>query len=57
MKLTKDVARWLKENAYAVKGGEYWFLPDFPDGQVPDKLEIPIKKQSWEKYKTVGAMK
>lgn len=23
--------------------------------EIPDKLEIPINKQSWRKYKTVGA--
>ena len=51
MKLTQDIARWLKENAYAVKDDEYWFLPDFPNEQTPDRLEIPIKKRAWGKYK------
>ena len=47
MKLTKDVVKWLKENAYAAKAEEYWFLPDFPSEQTPDKLEIPIRKKTW----------
>ena len=50
MKFTEDVQKWLRENAYAVKGDDYWFLPDFPSEQVPDRLEIPIKGQSWKKY-------
>jgi len=50
LELTKDVARWLKENAYAVKGGETWFLPDFPDEKIPDRLVIPITKRSWGEY-------
>ena len=56
MKLTKDIVKWLKENAYAIKGKEYWLLSDFPNEQIPDKLEIPINKRSWDKWKT-GAMK
>ncbi len=49
MKLTKDVVKWLKENAYVLKDNEYWFLPDFPSEQTPDRLEIPVSKQSWRK--------
>jgi len=52
MQLTEGIVKWLKENAYAVKEGIYWFLPDFPSDQIPDRLEIPIKKRSWEKLKT-----
>ena len=47
MKITSEVLRWLKDNAYAVKGEDYWFLPDFPTDQTPDKLEIPINKRKW----------
>lgn len=56
MELTEDVEKWLRKNAYAVKGGNYWFLPDFPSEQTPDKLEIPVSNRSWEKLKT-GATK
>lgn len=52
MELTEDTMKWLKENAYAIKGEDFWFLPDFPDDQIPDRLEIPIKKRSWENIKS-----
>jgi hypothetical protein len=48
MKLTGDIVKWLEENAYAVKNGEHWFLVDFPNDQIPDKLEVPVKKRLWE---------
>lgn len=51
MELTEDMAKWLMGNAYAVKREKYWFLPDFPSEQTPDKLEIPINKKSWDKMK------
>jgi len=54
MKITIDIARWLKENAYAAKGDKYWFLPDFPSEEIPDRLEIPIKKRSWENIRLLG---
>ncbi len=50
MELTKDTLKWLKEHAYAVKGEDYWFLSDFPSGQIPDRLEIPLRKRSWNKW-------
>ena len=56
MELTEDVAKWLRKNAYAVKGEDYWFLSDFPSEQTPDKLAIPVSKRSWKKWKA-GAMK
>ena len=54
MILTKDIIRFLKENAYAVKGGEYWFLSDFPSDQMPERLEIPMNKRAWEQLKEVS---
>ena len=48
MEMTREVAKWLRENAYAVKDKDYWFLPDFPQSQVPDKLEIPMKDKAWQ---------
>ena len=56
MQLTEDVVKWLKENAYAVKDKDYWFLNDFPSDQIPDRLEIPMNKQAWRKWQT-GAIK
>ena len=47
--MNPELLKWLKENAYAVKGDAHWFLPDFPIDQIPDKLEIPINKRSWSK--------
>ncbi len=52
MDLTEAVVKWLRENAYAVKKGEYWFLSDFPSDQIPDRLEIPIRKRDWANWKT-----
>ena len=54
MKLTEDIVRWLKENAYAVKGEDYYFLPDSPGEQIPDRLEIPINKRTWEKFRQLS---
>ena len=48
MKITSEIAKWLRENAYAVKGSEYWFLSDFPSSQTPDRLEIPMKDKAWQ---------
>ena len=50
MHLSKDVVQWLKENAYAVKGEEYYFLDDFPRGQVPNNLVIPVNKRLWGQW-------
>ena len=51
MKLTEGIVKWLEENAYEAKGTDYWFLACFPSEQIPDRLEIPINKRSWEKLK------
>ena len=50
MKLTKEVVKWLEENAYAVKEKQYWLLRDFPSDQVPERLEIPVNKGFWKKW-------
>jgi len=47
MKITNEVRKWLKENAYAAKGADIYFITEFPIGEVPDRLIIPIKKRSW----------
>ena len=48
MEINNEVLKWLKENAYAVKGkGDYWFLADFPQDSIPDRLEIPMNKRLW----------
>jgi len=51
MKISDEVLRWLKENAYAVKGKGYWFLPSFPLDEMPDSLHIPINKHSWQQIR------
>ena len=51
MQISKEVIQWLRENAYAFKEGEHWFLPDFPKDQIPDKLEIPMRKRIWQALK------
>jgi len=48
MKITDEVRKWLKENAYAAKDADVYFITDFPVGEVPDRLIIPIKKRSWQ---------
>ena len=48
MKISNEVIQWLRENAYAVKSGEHYFLPDFPLDKVPDILQIPITKKLWQ---------
>ncbi len=47
MKVSEEVVKWLRENAYAVKGDEFYFLPDFPPEQTPDYLHIPIRPKKW----------
>jgi len=51
MKITKETAEWLNENTYAFKKGDWYFLPDFPKDQVPERLEIPVNKKSWQMTK------
>lgn len=52
MKISNEVIKWLKDNAYAVRNDGkvdvYWLLRDFPVECVPDKLHIPISKRSWQ---------
>ena len=45
--ITNELLKWLNDHAYAVKGEEYWFLPDFDTTQKPDRLEIPMTKKLW----------
>ena len=48
MKTPTEVIKWLKDNAYAVKGKDYWLLSDFPLNELPDKLEIPMNRKRWD---------
>ncbi len=48
MKLSSEVIKWLRENAYAFKDEDCYFLPDFPQDKVPDRLQIPVKKKLWQ---------
>lgn len=47
MNIPDEVIRWLKENAYAAKGKEHWFLRDFPKDEIPDSLHVPMNKRIW----------
>ena len=51
MTISDEVLKWLKENAYAVKGENYWFITDFPPNEIPESLHIPIKKRSWQQIR------
>ena len=48
MKVSSEIMKWLEENAYAMKNGDYWFLTDFPKDQIPYRLEIPMNKMVWK---------
>ena len=48
MKIPNEVIKWLKENAYAVEDENYYFLPDFPQDKIPDRLQIPVDKRLWK---------
>jgi len=48
MEIPLEVIKWLKNNAYAVKEKDYWFLSDFPPDMVPEKLEIPMRSRMWK---------
>uniref|UniRef100_A0A6M3JLH0 Uncharacterized protein n=1 Tax=viral metagenome TaxID=1070528 RepID=A0A6M3JLH0_9ZZZZ len=48
--------KWLKDNAYAVKGKDCWFLPDFPNDRIPDRLEIPMNERSWREITEHGEL-
>ena len=48
MNIPSEVLKWLKENAYAVKDGEHWFITDFPEDEIPDNLHIPMNKRRWQ---------
>jgi len=48
MKISKEVIKWLNENAYALKNNEWYFLPDFPKDERPRCLEIPVNKKLWK---------
>ena len=45
--MTAEILKWLKEHAYVVKNGEYWFISDYDWSKKPDKLEIPMTKKLW----------
>ena len=47
MQIPIEVGKWLRENVYLVKGKDYYFFSDFPDNEIPDRLECPINKNLW----------
>ena len=53
MIVPQEVIKWLKENAYAEKDGEFWFVTDFPKDRLPERLIIPLGKRSrlWDMLK------
>ena len=40
------IIRWLRANAYAAIGEQYWLLRDFPADKVPERLHIPISSNT-----------
>ena len=52
MKMSDEVLKWLRENAYAVKEEGFWLVSDFPIGNVPDRLHIPVNKRFWQQILT-----
>ena len=55
MKTSIEVLTWLKRNAYAVKGDDYYLMTDFPQNEVPDRLHIPLKKRAWREIRGIDA--
>ena len=51
MMIPHEIIKWFRENTYAVKDGDYWFITDFPDGKIPDNLSVPVKKKMWNEIK------
>jgi hypothetical protein len=54
MKINKEVVLWLRENAYAIKDEQAWFLPDFPDDKIPHHLMIPVTPGFWKSFREVS---
>lgn len=46
-----EVKKWLNEEAYAVKGKDYYYIKDFPENLIPDRLEIPMTPKRWGNIK------
>lgn len=55
MRTSNEVLKWLKGNAYAVKGNNYYTMADFPEDDVPDRLHIPLRKRAWREIRATDA--
>jgi len=53
LNLPDEVEKWLKENAYAIKGQDAYFVTDFPQDKQPDYLIIPVTNHNWKALRNV----